>query len=270
MSDLLEREEAEHLPETTPLSRRTWLRRELREMGKSSWEACKLFLVLLLICGVLFPLTIYGLGQILFPFQANGSLITNQHHQVVGSRLIGQSFTSPNYFHGRPSAAGYDASNSSGSNLGPTNQALLTGNWSQVTLRPGDPIPANAKPITGQSHTYLIPRTYAGVKTYAEAFRQENHLSSTAILPADIVTASGSGLDPDISVEAALLQVNRIMQTRHLLGSRNATLTTEELHALISNHTSGPDWGFLGETRVNVLELNLDLDIRYGAPPAHA
>jgi K+-transporting ATPase ATPase C chain len=167
-------------------------------------------LVLVLICGVVFPLVVYVIGQTLFPYQANGSLILNQRNQVVGSRLIGQAFTRPEYFHGRPSAAGYDASSSTGSNIGPTNPQLLDGNGSEVTVKQGDPLPANATPVAGKPHTYFVSGAYAGVKTYAEQFRKENNLSADTPLPADIITASGSGLDPDISVEAALLQVNRI------------------------------------------------------------
>jgi K+-transporting ATPase ATPase C chain len=107
------------------------------------------------------------------------------------------------------------------------------------------------------------------MKTYAEAFRKENALAPDTPLPADIVTASGSGLDPDISVEAALLQVNRVVKARQALGGKNALLTADILRALIARHTNGRDLGILGEPRVNVLELNLDLDTRYGTPPAH-
>lgn len=270
MIDLSEQSEREHPLETTRLSRRGTLKQELRSIGQESWNACRVLLVLLLICGVLFPLVVYAIGQTVFPFQANGSLLTNQQNQVVGSRLLGQAFTHPEYFHGRPSVTGYDASNSSGSNIGPTNPQLITGNWSQVTLQAGQSIPANATPVPGQPHTYRIPGTYAGMQSYAEQFRRENGLSSTTPLPADIVTASGSGLDPEISVEAALLQVNRIVAARHVLGGRNAKLAVADLRALISQYTRGRDLGFLGEPRVNVLELNLTLDRLYGTPPAHA
>lgn len=273
MPDLQEQDEPEEEPEqpraTDRPPMRTWLRTELRELGRESWNASKVFLMLLLLCGVVFPASVYALGQLFFPSQANGSLLVNQHNQVIGSRFIGQSFTWPVYFHGRPSVVDYDASNSNGSNLGPTNPQLLTGNWSDITLKPGDPIPANATPEPGNSHTYRLPGTYAGMKTYAEAFRKENALAPNAPLPADIVTASGSGLDPDISVEAALLQVNRVVKARQALGGKNALLTADILRSLIARHTSGRDLGILGEPRVNVLELNLDLDTRYGTPPAH-
>lgn len=273
MQDLHEQDEPEEEPEQSSGAerppRRSRLRNELREIGRESWNASKVFLVLVLLCGVVFPASVYALGQLFFPSQANGSLLVNQQNQVIGSRFIGQSFTWPVYFHGRPSAAGYDASNSSGSNLGPTNPQLLTGNWSEITLKPGDPIPANATPEPGKPHTYILSGTYAGMKTYAEAFRKENGLALNMPLPADIVTASGSGLDPDISVEAALLQVQRIVKARQALGGKQALLTADALRALIAKHTNGRDLGILGEPRVNVLELNLDLDTRYGTPPAH-
>jgi K+-transporting ATPase ATPase C chain len=115
----------------------------------------------------------------------------------------------------------------------------------------------------------MLAGTYAGMKTYAEAFRKENGLAPDAPLPADIVTASGSGLDPDISAEAALLQVNRVVKARQALGGKNVLLTADILRSLISKHTNGRDLGILGEPGVNVLELNLELDILYGTPPAH-
>jgi K+-transporting ATPase ATPase C chain len=267
MADLPAQTEPEQPRETMPCAQWMGLHREMHDVGQTFWTACKILLVLLLLCGVLFPLCAYGIGQAVFPFQANGSLLMNQQQQIVGSQLLGQSFTRPEYFHGRPSATGYDASNSSGSNIGPTNPQLLTGNGKMVILQPRTPVPANATPVSGHPHTYLLPGTYAGVNTYAARFRTENGLAPTTPLPADIVTASGSGLDPDISVEAALLQVNRIVHARHALGGKNAQLTAADLRALIQRHTSGRDLGIFGEPRVNVLALNLDLDTRYGAPP---
>lgn len=267
MADLPEQTESGQPRETMPPAPQ-WMgmRKELHAIGQTFWAACKILLVLLLLCGVLFPLGVYGIGQAVFPFQANGSLLANQQHQIVGSQLLGQSFTRPEYFHGRPSATGYDASASSGSNIGPTNPQLLTGNGKMVILQPGTPVPANATPVPGHLHTYLLPGTYASVNTYADHFRTENGLAPTTPLPADIVTASGSGLDPDISIEAALLQVMRIVRARHALGGKNTRITEADLRALIQRHTSGRDLGMIGEPRVNVLELNLDLDTRYGAP----
>lgn len=166
--------------------------------------------------GILYPLAVTGLAQIFFPRQANGELI-QAGGKVVGSRLIGQPFTSPGYFYSRPSAAGaagYDATQSSGSNLGPTNQALIT-------------------------------RVAASVK-------QMQADNPGVPVPVDLVTASGSGLDPEISPAAADFQVPRV--------ARERGMTLDDVRAIVKRHTLGRQWGFLGESRVNVLELNLDLD----------
>jgi potassium-transporting ATPase KdpC subunit len=237
-------------------------------IGRDTWGALKLILVLLLLCGVVFPLTMFTVGQIAFPEQANGSLITDSQGRIVGSKLLGQQFTRSAYFHGRPSAVGYDAASSGGSNLGPTNAQLIGGNGSEVTVAAGTPVPAASTPVAGKPGTYYVPGSYLGVKNYAEQFRQENGLSLDTPLPADIITASGSGLDPDISVEAALLQVKRIVAARHVLGGGNVAITGERVRALIAQNTQGRDLGILGEPHVNVLVLNLALDTLYGAPPA--
>lgn len=238
-----------------------------REIGSDTWNALKLIVVLLMLCGVIFPLIVFVVGQVAFPDQANGSLIKNMQGQVIGSKLLGQQFTRPEYFHGRPSTIGYDASNSSGSNLGPTNPQLIQGNGSIITASAGTPVPTNGTPVPGKTHTYYVPGSYLGVKIYAEQFRKENGLSSNTPLPADIVTASGSGLDPDISVDAALLQINRIVAARRALGGSNAAITVERVRALIKQDTEGRDLGVLGEPRVNVLTLNLALNATYGTPP---
>ena len=238
-----------------------------RTIGRDSWGALKLILVLLLLCGVVFPLIVFTVGQIAFPEQANGSLITDSQGRIVGSKLLGQQFTRSAYFHGRPSAVGYNAASSGGSNLGPTNAQLIGGNGTEVTVAAGTPAPADSTPVAGKPGTYYVPGSYLGVKNYAEQFRQENGLSPDTPLPADIITASGSGLDPDISVAAALLQVKRIVAARHVLGGGNAAITGERVRVLIAQNTQGRDLGILGEPRVNVLVLNLALDALYGAPP---
>lgn len=186
-------------------------------------QALRLTLVLTLLTGVIYPLLLFGLAQGLFAPQANGSII-EQNGQVVGSEWIGQAFTSPDYFWGRPSATGpsaYNAALSSGSNLGPNNPALEEAVQIRIeALRAADP--DNALPI-----------------------------------PVDLVTASGSGLDPHISPAAAAYQVSRIAQARNI--------TPEEVQALIDEVVEPRQFGFLGEARVNVLRLNRLLDERFGA-----
>ena len=175
-------------------------------------------LIFTLITGIIYPLVVTGVAQLVFPGQANGSLIVH-NGQAVGSGLIGQQFDDPKYFWGRLSATGpfpYNAAASSGSNLGPNNPALLDAVKARIaTLKAADP--TNTQPI-----------------------------------PVDLVTASGSGLDPNISVSAALYQVPRVARAR---GMSEAAVIT-----LVNQYTEGRQFGFLGEPRVNVLELNLALD----------
>lgn len=168
-----------------------------------------------ILLGIIYPLAVTGIAQVFFRDKANGQLIT-QNGTVVGSRIIGQSFIGTGYFHSRPSAAGngYDAANSGGSNYGPTNQKLID----RVAGRVAD-------------------------------LQKENPATR---IPADLVTTSGSGLDPDISPAGADFQVARIAKDRGL--------AEDQVRQLIQQHTSLRQWGFLGEPRVNVLELNLALD----------
>jgi potassium-transporting ATPase KdpC subunit len=181
-------------------------------------------IVTTILLGILYPLVVTGLAQLLFPHRANGELI-QKNGQVVGSTLIGQGFSSPGYFHSRPSAAGngWDAANSGGSNYGPTNQKLLDRVKGDVSTdqadNPGTPVPI------------------------------------------DLVTTSGSGFDPHITPAAAEFQLPRIAKARGT--------TVDQLRALVRKHSEGRQFGFLGEARVNVLELNLDLDQQFPAntPP---
>lgn len=172
----------------------------------------------LLLCGV-YPLVVYGAAQLFFPHAANGSLIEGKNRDLVGSELLGQMFSADKYFHPRPSGAGagYDAANSSGTNLGPTSQKLMD-----------------------------------SVKAAVEQYRKENNLTADALVPADAVTSSGSGLDPHISVKNAELQVSRIAKARGL-GEDN-------VRELVRQNTDGPQFGILGDPGVNVLKLNLALD----------
>ncbi len=176
--------------------------------------------LLTVILGILYPLFIYGIGELFFHKKTNGTLFYDKVGKIVGSEWIGQNFTKPEYFHPRPSAAGdkgYDATSSSGSNLGPTSQKLVD------TL-----------------------------KKRAADYRSENKLPPDAVIPADAVTASGSGLDPHISVSNALLQAARIAAARHL--------NTDQVKTLIEEFTEAPTWGLFGESRINVLRINLRLD----------
>ncbi len=187
-----------------------------------------------LLTGLVFPAIITVISKIVMPAQANGSLIT-QNGKVIGSRLIGQPFTKPIYFHPRPSAAGsgYDAGASSGSNLGPTSDKLING-------------------IEDDPKTKDADESFAGIKQLAAAYRKENGLAANAPIPADAVTKSGSGLDPEISPENAEIQAARVAKARGI--------GLDQVKNLISQNTQNRTWGVLGEARVNVLELNLALD----------
>jgi len=191
--------------------------------------------VLAILTGIIFPLAVTAISQALFARQANGSLITDGNGTVIGSTLLAQRFVKPGYFHPRPSAAGsgYAGEASSGSNLGPTSAKLILGQ--------------NDDPATKTTD-----ESFSGIKQLAEGFRTENGLPAKCEVPVDAVTRSGSGLDPDIGVSNAKLQVGRVAKARKLPES--------VVQDLIDKHTQSRQFGFLGEPRVNVLMLNLDLD----------
>jgi K+-transporting ATPase ATPase C chain len=210
-------------PEPAPESGRRAILRQLR-------PAILLTILLTLLAGILYPLVTTGVAQALFPSQANGSLVY-QNGKVVGSRLIGQYWTQPQYFHGRPSAtlnlqgtpAPYEADNSGGSNLGPTNSALAQ-----------------------------------TVQQRIAALKHENpDVPAGTPIPVDLVTASASGLDPDISVAAAYYQIPRVAKARGM--SQTA------VRAIVDQHITGRFLGLFGEPRVNVLDLNLALDAASGS-----
>ncbi len=177
--------------------------------------ALAIMAVMTLLTGLIYPLAVTGLAQALYPVRAHGSLVTRSGH-VVGSALIGQAFAAPRYFQSRPSAAGtgYAADNSGGSNLGPTNRTLIA----EVRVRAA-----------------RLSEAHGG-----------------AAVPVDLVTASASGLDPDISPAAALFQVPAVAKARGL--------SEDAVRRLVAEHTEQRTWGFLGEPRVNVMRLNLALD----------
>ena len=191
-------------------------------MKKNLLIAIWMTLVTTVIFGVIYPLAVTGIAQVVMPSKANGQLIS-VNGKLIGSHIIGQPFTSPIYFHSRPSAAGngYDPTASSGSNLGPTNKALI------------DRVNADVAKL--QSENPGVP------------------------VPIDLITTSGSGLDPDISPAAAEFQIPRVAHARGISESN--------LRVVVARHTRGRDLGFLGDPRVNVLELNLDLDATHPVAP---
>lgn len=194
-------------------------------------------LVLAVLTGLIFPAVITFLSQLAFPAQAKGSLI-ERNGRVVGSTLIGQNFTSPKYFHPRPSAAGsgYDATASGGTNLGPTSDKFFNG--------------VHKKTADGKDD----PSNFDGVKDVAAAYRKENNLTSSTRLPADAVTRSASGLDPQISPANAELQIARVAKARNV--------SEETVKQLVAQNTQNRQLGVLGEPTVNVLQLNMALDTR--------
>jgi K+-transporting ATPase ATPase C chain len=197
--------------------------------------------VMMIAFGIIFPLAITAIAQVAFPHQANGSVIEREG-KIVGSELIAQGFSTPGYFHPRPSVAGngYDASNSSGTNLGPTSDKLINGIHKKLTNGKDD------------------PGNFDGIKDLAVAYRTENGLAPDTPVPADAVTRSASGLDPQISPANAELQVARVARARDV--------TVDRVRAVVHAYTEGRQLGFIGEPSVNVLKLNLALDTQLGKP----
>ena len=178
--------------------------------------------LLLIVCCAIYPLFVFGLGQMFFEHKANGSLVLGPDGKPIASTLLGQTFAADKYFNPRPSAAGqgYDSTSSGGSNLGPTSQSL-----------------------------------HDTVKQRVADYRKANGLADSQLVPADAVTASGSGLDPHISVKNALLQLPRVAKAR--------SMSEDDLKALVGKYTDGRDLGILGDPGVNIVKLNLALDGKY-------
>jgi len=185
-------------------------------MKKNLVTAVLMTIATTVLLGIIYPLVVTGIAQVLFPKKANGQLI-EANGKVIGSRVLAQAFTAPGYFHPRPSAVNYDPTGSNGSQLGPTNQKLID-----------------------------------RVKGDTAALHAEN---AGAPVPIDLVTASASGLDPEITPAAAAFQISRVARARGI--------NEDQLRELVSKHTEDRQWGFLGEARVNVLVLNLELDKRF-------
>jgi potassium-transporting ATPase KdpC subunit len=185
-------------------------------MKKNLVTAVLMTIATTVLLGIIYPLVVTGIAQVLFPKKANGQLI-EVDGKVIGSRLIAQAFTAPGYFHPRPSAVGYDPTNSNGSQWGPTNQKLI------------DRVKGDVATAKGEN-----PGTP---------------------VPIDMVTTSASGLDPEITPAAAAFQLSRVAKARGI--------NEAQLQELVAKHTENRQWGFLGEPRVNVLELNLELDKQF-------
>jgi potassium-transporting ATPase KdpC subunit len=252
--------------------------------GRHLIPSALMLLVVTLLFGFGYPLVVTGLSQLFFHHQANGSLLYS-HGKLAGSALLGQEFTDskgnplPRYFQPRPSNAGtgYDGSSSGASNLGPSNP-LLIGFVAGVNTVGLDGKPSAANPFATRADPACVPTDLQGnpvaspapgqkyaraaggayvcdpntIPERAIAYRQFNGLAANAPVPVDAVTASGSGLDPDISVQNALDQAPRVARARHLPASR--------VIALVHRYTQGREWGFLGEPVVNVVDINLALD----------
>lgn len=197
--------------------------------------ALVLTLFFVVLTGLVFPGIVWAIGRVVFPSQAAGSLIRDARGNVIGSALLGQTFTKPEYFHPRPSAAGagYDAANSGGTNLGPTSDKLVNGSKDDPATKDAD-------------------ESYLGFRDLAKAYREQNGLAADTVIPSDAATRSGSGLDPHISPANAELQVARVAKARGL--------QVERVRQIVGRNTSGRFLGISGEPRVDVLQLNLALD----------
>ena len=220
----------------------------MRNLIRETFVSLRATIVIVVLGCVLYPLAVYAIGHTVLRHEAEGSLVDRQGNpalpdDAVGSSLLAQGFKAPEYFHPRPSAAGtgYDAANSSATNLGPISDKLLNG-------------------AVDDPNTKDVDESFIGVKQLVAAYRAENRLAPNTLVPADAVTRSGSGLDPDITPANAGLQVARVASAR---GVR-----VEAVQALLDRETKGRQWGLFGDPRVNVLETNLALDRELPKRPA--
>ncbi|MEO6774499.1 MAG: K(+)-transporting ATPase subunit C [Kofleriaceae bacterium] len=208
-------------------------------MMQTFLTALRATLVTLVLTGLVYPLVVTGVAQLVFPAKANGSLVVDDQGREVGSELIGQGFVDPAYVHPRPSASGYDGANSGGTNLGPTSKKLRDGQLDDPATREVD-------------------ESFVGIAALAAAYRADNALAPDAEVPADAVTRSASGLDPDISPANAALQVARVARARGV--------AVERVAAIVGEYSDGRELGLFGEPRVNVLAVDLALDRTFGRP----
>jgi len=243
-------------------------------MWKQLWTGFRINIYLTILAGIVYPLAMTGISQVVFPHQANGSLI-HKGGIVIGSELIGQNFAKPEYFHPRPSAAGsdgYDASSSSGSNLGPTSSKLILGttklddkknevvDFDGISLRLVHYCVENGLPYQSSMPLDQFKDAKGSLDDVKliKAFNDDNArltFAPKASIPADAVTGSSSGLDPHISPENAAIQAARVAKAR--------AVPSEQVNRLIAQYTEAPFAGFIGEARVNVLKINMALDQRF-------
>jgi len=220
----------------------------MRSLIRETFVSLRATFVIAILGCVLYPLAVYAIGHTVLRHEADGSLVDKQGNpaspeDAVGSSLLGQGFKAPEYFHPRPSAAGagYDAANSGGTNLGPISEKLLHG-------------------AADDPNTKDVDESFTGIQQLVADYRAENKLSPDVLVPADAVTRSGSGLDPDITPANAGLQSARIADARGV--------KVEEVQSLLARETKGRQWGLFGDPRVNVLEINLALDRELPKHPA--
>jgi potassium-transporting ATPase KdpC subunit len=238
-----------------------------------------LFFLVVIVCGI-YPFALWIVGQTLFPFQANGSLIIGADGEIVGSKLIAQSFTKEEYFQSRPSAANYDASASASSALAASNYALrdrvARAIGPIVKYNNGKSVRSDIEKWFSENQSYLIaiwekshhsqfPSKENIASLFFDRWRQAHPDILLRNVPGDYVTTSASGLDPHITLQNAFFQLDRVAMAWANRLNRHSDEVASEIHSIIMNHTEAPWNGLIGEPFINVLEVNLELHNRYGA-----